>query len=370
MSITRAVRKDIIDWLRVEGISWAGRLTDEAFLDRMVDLDALSSTDPRFKTARQDIWQHRVNNEDWDDQWVYEYAPLGLLKSPDDLFLGFLTEMLHPVVRPDADQARSLAAEFNDLLAAASVELFEARTIGTRPVWASRPRSVAPASGGGAVTDRRRPAPPPSDGLEHIWEPGALRLFLSHVSRHKVAVSALKVALATLGVSAFVAHEDIEPSLDWQSEIETALRSMHAMAALITPEFHQSNWVDQEVGFALGQGILVIPVRIPTNPYGFIGRRQAMRGKLDAPNELASALVEVLLKRSQTGDLMRQALVTGLERSPNYTSTRELIAEIERASGFSEEQLASLEAAIDHNDQVSGYAGIGRLRRHLDTARA
>jgi hypothetical protein len=370
VSIPRTVRKDIIDWLRVEGISWAGRLTDEAFLDRIVDLDTLPSTDPRFKTARQDIWQHRVNNEDWENDWVYGYAPLGLPKSPDDLFLGFLTEMLHPVVRPDVDQARSLAAEFNDLLAVANVELFEARTIGTRPVWSTRPRSAAWIRGGEAIPDRRRPLPPPSDGLEHIWEPGALRLFLSHVSRHKVAVSALKVALANLGVSAFVAHEDIEPSLDWQSEIETALRSMHAMAALITPGFHQSKWVDQEIGFALGQGILVIPVRIPTNPYGFIGRHQAMRGNLAAPTELASALVDVLLRRAQTGDLMRQALVLALDRSPSYATTRQLIAQIERESGFSEDQLRSLEEAIEQNDQVSGYSGVGRLRRHLETAKA
>lgn len=214
-----------------------------------------------------------------------------------------------------------------------------------------------------------QPSVSTADGLARIWDPDGLRLFLSHVSAHKIAVSKLKGALAILGVSAFVAHEDIEPSLDWQSEIESALRSMHAMAALITPDFHASKWTDQEVGSALGQGILVIPVRIPTNPYGLMARHQALKGDLETPKALASALVAVLLKRAQTSDRMREAIVSALKRSTSYLTSKEVIAQIEATSGFSEDQLVALEGAIDANDQVSGYGGVARLRRFLQAAR-
>ena len=54
------------------------------------------------------------------------------------------------------------------------------------------------------------------------------------------------------------------------------------MCALLTEGFHESNWTDQEVGFALARGILVIPVKYESAPYGFMGRIQAQPG---FPNE-------------------------------------------------------------------------------------
>lgn len=37
------------------------------FLNRVWDLDNMPSTDYRFITAAEDIWQHMINNSDWDD---------------------------------------------------------------------------------------------------------------------------------------------------------------------------------------------------------------------------------------------------------------------------------------------------------------
>jgi hypothetical protein len=76
--------------------------------------------------------------------------------------------------------------------------------------------------------------------ITNIWDSGFMRLFLSHVSDHKIAATNLKRELRFLGVSVFVAHEDIEPSLEWEQEIEKALGSMDALAALLTPDFHAS----------------------------------------------------------------------------------------------------------------------------------
>ncbi|MGM1020416.1 MAG: hypothetical protein ACQEXV_07705 [Bacillota bacterium] len=32
----------------------------------------MPSTDSRFKTASGDIWQHMINNSDWDEVYLYE----------------------------------------------------------------------------------------------------------------------------------------------------------------------------------------------------------------------------------------------------------------------------------------------------------
>ncbi|MHC4745639.1 MAG: toll/interleukin-1 receptor domain-containing protein, partial [Planctomycetota bacterium] len=104
-----------------------------------------------------------------------------------------------------------------------------------------------------------------------FWGDGKLRVFLSHISAHKVFAAELQAALSELGISAFVAHEDIEPDSEWQDEIEKALRTCDALVALLNPDFHVSNWTDQEVGYGLGRGIPVYSVRLGMNPYGLFG---------------------------------------------------------------------------------------------------
>jgi hypothetical protein len=98
--------------------------------------------------------------------------------------------------------------------------------------------------------------------------------------------------LGPFGISCFVAHEDIHPTKEWQDEIENALASMDAFVALMTEKFHHSLWTDQEVGFALARGIPMIAVKLGIDPYGFIGKFQALScGWDEAPVELAKLLI-------------------------------------------------------------------------------
>ena len=70
--------------------------------------------------------------------------------------------------------------------------------------------------------------------VRRLWPDGRFRLFLSHLAKHKVAVSELKDELEQFGISAFVAHEAIKPSLEWQREIELALRPPR-LCAIVLP---------------------------------------------------------------------------------------------------------------------------------------
>ncbi len=128
-----------------------------------------------------------------------------------------------------------------------------------------RPRAIAPSI-----------AP---DALQRIWGTEHVRLFLSHKASVKENVSALKHAFRIFcGITAFVAHEDIEPTEEWQREIERALFSMDALAALLSEDFHDSNWTDQEVGVAIGRGVPLIAVRLGMDPYGLMGKNQGLGG--------------------------------------------------------------------------------------------
>jgi hypothetical protein len=199
-----------------------------------------------------------------------------------------------------------------------------------------------------------------------LWEPQTFWLFLSHVSVHKVAVSNLKGRLRAFGVSAFVAHEDIKPTLEWQGEIDLALRSMHAMAALLTPEFHESKWTDQEVGVAVARGVMIVPVKLGIDPYGFIARQQALAGDLAKPGDLAAALVAILARQSATKQRMKEALVFALETATSYATAKAVTAAIEDTQAFTPDQLQRIEGSIEANSQVSGSFYVPeRLRRYV-----
>ena len=118
----------------------------------------------------------------------------------------------------------------------------------------------------------------PVEALQRIWGPEHVRVFLSHKSSAKVATSKLKQSLARCGIAAFVAHEDIEPTEEWQREIERALFSMDALVALLSDDYHDSKWTDQEVGVAIGRGVPWITVRLGLDPYGLMGKGQGLGG--------------------------------------------------------------------------------------------
>ena len=139
-TISEVTRRDLLDRLiAATGGNWAGRLADDAFLSRLYDLDTLPSFDHRFKTAAGDIWKHRVDNpNDWNDDWVFHDRRFRIMRAPDDEFLRFICETVHPMVRPDTEEARRMVGEFNEELARDGWEIYEAKQMSGRPVFAAR----------------------------------------------------------------------------------------------------------------------------------------------------------------------------------------------------------------------------------------
>ena len=111
-TISEFTRRAIMDYLSLQ-VSWSGRLEEADFLARIYDLNNMPSYDHRFENAHGDIWQHRTNNNDWPDEWVFTDKRFNLLWGPDDDFLRFLCETVHPVVRSDEEKALIMASTFN-----------------------------------------------------------------------------------------------------------------------------------------------------------------------------------------------------------------------------------------------------------------
>lgn len=112
---------------------------DDDFLGRLYDLTNMPSYDGRYQTAARDIFQHRVlNPNDWSDDWVFTDPRFNLLHAPDDQFLRFVCETVHPVVQPDADRIRELVSAYNRALAADGWQIVETERISNKPVFAAR----------------------------------------------------------------------------------------------------------------------------------------------------------------------------------------------------------------------------------------
>jgi TIR domain len=229
----------------------------------------------------------------------------------------------------------------------------------------------------GATFERTTDEDDPFD----VWPPERIRLFFSHTSAHKQLVGAIAGVLEKWPFACFVAHEEIEPSLAWQEVIESALATCHALVAFITEDFRMSAWCDQEVGWALGRGLVVIPVRLTSNPHGFTGAIQAVPGSAsDAPERIAeriaAALSTAVFRGTRPGsammiDALADAVITQFCSSGSFDLTRkrfEFLRRIPRPL-WTPERRIRVDTACNANGQIR-EAGLDDGRPVPDAVRA
>jgi len=183
-----------------------------------------------------------------------------------------------------------------------------------------------------------------------IWGNGKFRVFLSHKSEFMKETALLKEELAFYGATCFVAHEDINPNQLWQDEIENALHSMDVLVALMTDEFKNSNWTDQEIGFAMGRKKPIISVRMGTDPYGFIGKYQGVKSNWeDAPLKI----IKILMSEEKMVD----AYINQLVLCPSYDISNKLSRCLPNIKSLTTEQVQNLITVYHENGQISDSHG-------------
>lgn len=206
----------------------------------------------------------------------------------------------------------------------------------------------------------------PRPGIDPpFWRPRMFRLFVSHLASERKLAGQFQEALLPYGISAFVAHNDIEPTLEWQSQIEAALATADSLVALLHPKFHESKWTDQEIGFAMGRGLPVSAIRFGQDPYGFIGRFQAFTAGKKKPAELAEALFDAYRKNKQTQKRMNEVLVNLFEESNSFANAKRRIGYLEELEVWDASFVPRIKAAVKSNSQVSGSWGVSERVKDL-----
>ncbi len=84
---------------------------------------------------------------------------------------------------------------------------------------------------------------------------------------------------------------------------------MDALAAILMPGFNESNWTDQEVGIAIGRGVLVIPVMRGATPYRFISKCQGLHAEGNTVTAVSENIFEILIGSPKTRTRMLSCLI-------------------------------------------------------------
>ena len=120
MKISLESKKKILDFIldvNTDFLGYNDSLDDYAslkFLREIADIDEMPSSDDRYSTAAEDIYQHMVNNNDWE----YSYLFTGILKvyDNDQTFTKLVETFLSPDYRVNEEEILFLASELNEFL--------------------------------------------------------------------------------------------------------------------------------------------------------------------------------------------------------------------------------------------------------------
>jgi hypothetical protein len=105
----------------------------------------------------------------------------------------------------------------------------------------------------------------------------------------------VKGALKELGITVFVAHDDLRVSEEWKKKILEELEAADIFVPLLSEHFKRSDWAPQELGYAVAKGQLIIPLQIDeTLPFGFISHLQSKRVSAGSMRDL---LIDPLVAR-------------------------------------------------------------------------
>lgn len=186
------------------------------------------------------------------------------------------------------------------------------------------------------------------------WKPGYARVFLSHSAAQKQFAGEVADELAVVGVHGFVAHDTMEYSKPWQVQIEQALRSMQAFVALVHPEFNDSAWCQEEVGWGLGRRVPHFAVRVGADPVGFLGRDQWPSCAGKSSKEVAKVISSWVSTVPELGATVVEGLLSALKSAGNYMDAGATAQRIAALGTLTDDQFSLLDEIWWSNDQLHG----------------
>ena len=95
-------------------------------------------------------------------------------------------------------------------------------------------------------------------------------------------------------------------------------------------DFHQSNWTDQEIGFAMGRGVPTFAIRFGTRPLWIYRPISGIQWNIEVAEDMAKELFDVYRKNKQTQVIMSDVVVGLFEDSGSFAEAKRLMEILRR----------------------------------------
>ena len=128
---------------------------------------------------------------------------------------------------------------------------------------------------------------------------------------------------------------------------------MDALAAILMPGFQESKWCDQEVGVAVGRGVLIIPIRKGLDPYGFIGKYQGIQANSKTVGDVAEEIFTTLVKSPKTKNKILISLSGALSNATTVEDAVEKVAIFQSLESVPADILENLKQQVADNSRLS-----------------
>lgn len=194
-----------------------------------------------------------------------------------------------------------------------------------------------------------------------------MKVFLSYSHLDKELAGKIKKSLENYGLEVFLAHEDIRPTAEWIYTILSELKDCDVFIPILTEDFNESDWTDQETGISIANEKLIIPLKVTVDPRGFISRFQAL--KMDT-NEIESScrkLAELISTNPMLGHSFRDALIRKFGSSESFEKAANNTKLLLSFEGYTLNQVIDIMKHTIKNRQINeSYKARWRLLNLID----
>lgn len=180
-----------------------------------------------------------------------------------------------------------------------------------------------------------------------------VKVFLSYHHKDRRIAGRLKESLGVLGMDVFMAHDDLEPSTEWQREILKRLKQCDVFMPLLTKAFRSSLWTDQETGIAFASKKLILPLKHSADPYGFIGKVQAQKVRSELEGTCWK-IAGVLASRPRLREPIRDGVIAAFLESGSFEESARRAAALSKFEPFSKAELNRIVEGGARNRQIYG----------------
>jgi hypothetical protein len=188
--------------------------------------------------------------------------------------------------------------------------------------------------------------------MEETLEEDKIKIFISYSSKYKGLAGKIKEVLKKYGTDAFLAHEDIFPSSNWEEILKNRLIYSDVFLPILTDDFCKSEYCDQETGFAVSLNKKIIPVKVDNDPYGFIRSIQAVKLNIKDISEAVKIIVKILISSDELREKMLEPLIEALSNSRTYDEAGQRAKFLLEFKNLNKEQINKIAKITLENQQV------------------